>query len=55
MKFGQLLECNVKNTIFKNHVENETERLVQELFLFCKKVFNEVKAIGQHLCFNIFW
>ena len=29
MKFGQLIEHNVRNILFKNHEENETERLTQ--------------------------
>ena len=29
---------------FKNHAENESRRLVPDLFLFFKKVLNEVKA-----------
>ena len=32
MKFGPLIKCNV--VLFKNHAENEAERLVPDLFLF---------------------
>ena len=39
---------------FKNHVENETGRLVPDLFLFFKKALNEVKANGLELSFNDF-
>ena len=31
---------------FKNHAENDTGRLVSDLFLFCKIKLLEVKAIG---------
>ena len=33
MKFGPLIKCNVM-VLFKNHAENEAERLVPDLFLF---------------------
>ena len=36
MKFGQLIECN-QNFFFKNHAENEEERLVPEQFGFLEK------------------
>ena len=39
MRFGQLLECTVRN-----HAENEARRLVPDLFLFAKNVSYEVKA-----------
>ena len=35
MKFGQLIEHNVRNIFFKNHAENEAGKLVPEPFLFC--------------------
>ena len=38
---------------FKNHAENEAGRLVPDLLLF-KRALYEVKACGLHLCFNIF-
>ena len=35
MKFGQLIEYNKGNIFFfKSHAENETGRLVSDLFLF---------------------
>ena len=34
--------------------ENETDRLVPDLFLVFKKVLHEVKASGLQLRFNIF-
>ena len=39
----------------KYHAENETGRLVPELFLFYKKAIRKVKASGQYLSFNTFW
>ena len=41
-------------SFFKNHAENETGRLVLDLFLFLKKALYEVKASGLQLSFNIF-
>ena len=38
----------------KIHTENESRRLVPDLFLFFKKVFYKVKANGYHLIFNYF-
>ena len=46
MKFGQLTEYNKRN-----HSENETVRLVPDVFLFFKKSLFEVKASA--LRFNI--
>ena len=37
MKFGQLIEHNKRNILFKNYSENEAGRLVQDLFLFFEK------------------
>ena len=54
MKFSQLRKHNVKNIFFKNHGENELERLAPDLFLFFKKALYEVKAIGLQLSFYIF-
>ena len=50
MKFGQLIEHNVKN-----HAGNEGGRLVPNLFLFYKEALYEVKAMSWHLSFDIFW
>ena len=44
MKFGQLTECNARNN--KNHSENETVRLVPDLFLSFEKNLDEAKASG---------
>ena len=38
MRLGQLIEYNKRNFFFKNHAENEDERLVADLFLFFKKL-----------------
>ena len=38
---------------FKNHAENESRRLVPDLFLFFKNTSNELKASGQQLSSNI--
>ena len=54
MKFGQSIKYNERN-INKNHVENEPEGLVSDLFLFFKKSLYEVKARGIQLSFNILW
>ena len=39
MKFGQLIEYNVKNIFFKNYAEHGIGRLVHYLFLFYLKSF----------------
>ena len=49
MKFGQLIKYNLRNiflSIFKKYAENETGRLVPDLFLFFIKALYEVKANG---------
>ena len=37
MKVGQSIEYNTEIFLFKNYAENETGRLVPELFLFFEK------------------
>ena len=54
MKFGQLIESNNKMFFFKNHAKKKAERLVPDLFPFCKKALHEVKATGLELSFSIF-
>ena len=54
MKPGQLIEYNKRKIFFKNHAQNEAERLVPDLILFYKKASYEVKASGLQLSFNIF-
>ena len=49
IKSGQLLEYNKGVRFFKNNTENETGRLVTDLFLFFKKAVFEVKANGPQL------
>ena len=44
MKFGQLIENNMRIFFFKSHAENKAMRLVPDLFLFLKKALYEVKA-----------
>ena len=38
MKLDELIDCNERNTLFKNYPENEAGRLVPVLFLFFGKV-----------------
>ena len=37
MEFGQSKEYNKRKFFFKNHAQIDAERLVPDLFLFCKK------------------
>ena len=55
IKFGQVIEYNKRNILFKNHVQNETRMLIRKLFLFFKRAFYEERAGGLQLSFNIFW
>ena len=55
IKFGQLIEYNIRNIFFKNRAENKAGRLVPDLFLCFKKFLYEVKASGHYLGFSIFW
>ena len=49
MEFAQFIKYDVRNIFFfKNPAENETGRLVLDLFLFSKKAFCKVKASDQH-------
>ena len=53
IKFGQLIKYN--NIFYLiNYAENETERLVLDLFLLSKKALYEVKPSGLQFSFNIF-
>ena len=54
MKFGKSIEYNKRTFFFKNHAQNEAERLVPDLFLLFKKALFEVKANGPQLSFNHF-
>ena len=53
-KLVQSIEYNKIFFFFKNHAQNEAQRLVTELFLFLGKALKEVKASGLQLSFNIF-
>ena len=55
MKFGQLIECNVRNIYFKKHAENKAGRLVPDLFLFFKKALYKVKTKSWHPSFNLYF
>ena len=44
MEFGQVIEYNKRKIFIQNHAENETGRLVPDLYLFFKKALYEVKA-----------
>ena len=52
MKFGQLIEYNVRNNFHQNHGENEAGRLVVDLYLFFEKALRKVKPRGRHLRFK---
>ena len=54
MKFGQLIEYNMRNVFQKNLSENVAERLAPHLFLIFKKALCKVKVSGQQFCFKIF-
>ena len=54
MKFDLVIEYNKGNIFFKKHAENETERLIPDLFFFFKKALDEVKASDLQPGFNIF-
>ena len=41
MKFGQLIEYNMRNIFFKDHAEDEAETVVPDLFLFLKKALDK--------------
>ena len=54
MEFGQLIENNKRDILFKNHVESEAQRVVPDPFLLLKKPLNEVKGSGLQLSFKIY-
>ena len=54
-KLGRFIEYDVRYFFPENHAENESGRLVPDLFLFFKKALCNVKARGQLRNFNIFW
>ena len=55
MKFGQLIQWNVRNIFFKSYAGNDAGRLVPDLFLYFKNALYKVKTNGHDLSFNIFW
>ena len=54
MEFGQLIKYNKSIFFHKNYTENETGRLVPDLFLFFKKALFSLKGSDLHLSFNEF-
>ena len=54
MKFSQSIEYNKRKCFFKNHEQNEAERLIPDLCLLFKKALYDVKTSGLQLSFNIF-
>ena len=42
MKFGQLIEYNVRDIFFKNYTGIDAGRLVKDLFLFLKNALYKV-------------
>ena len=55
MKFGQLIEYNMKIFFFKNNAENDAGRLFPDLFLFLKKRFMKKKQVVSTLISIHFW
>ena len=53
MKFVQLIKYIKRDIFFKNHAENEAERLGTDLYLYFKKALYEVKLSGLQFRFNI--
>ena len=54
MKFGLSIKHKITYIFLLKHTENETRRLIPDLFLFFKKALYKVKASSQHLSCNIF-
>ena len=46
MKFGQLIEYNMRNIFLKNHAENVAGGLASDLSLFFKKAFSRAVKIN---------
>ena len=53
MKFGQLVENNMRNIFIQKLCRKMAGRLVPHLFLFFKKALYEVKANGLQLSLSI--
>ena len=54
MKIDQVINITRETFFFKNHTENETGRLVPDLFLFFRKDLFEVNASRLQFSFNQF-
>ena len=54
MKFGQLVEYNIRNIFLPNLSRKYLAKLVQDHFLFLRKALYKVKANILQLSFNIF-
>ena len=54
VKFGQLIKYSLRN-IFQKSCRQWGRETSSRPLCFLKKAFYKVKAIGQHLSFNIFW
>ena len=52
MKFGKLIDYNVKNIFLQTSCRNEEGRLIPDIFWFFKKALRGKS--GLHLRFNIF-
>ena len=54
MKFGQLIEFNMKIFFQEKHTQNVIKKLVTGFFLFFKKALYNVKVSGHSLTLNKF-
>ena len=55
MKFGQLIEHNVKNIFLQKSCRKRGRETSSKPLLFYKEALYEVKAMSWHLSFDIFW
>ena len=55
MKCDLLIEYNKRTIFYKNHGENEAEKLVPDHFVFLKKALYVIKASCMQFSFNICW
>ena len=54
MKFGQLIECNMKNIFLKNHTQNMVEKLVPDPFLKIRIEHNSGSIVYNFIQFAFF-
>ena len=54
MRFGQLIESKERNIFFRNHAENEAEKLVPDLLLFFEKALYRIKENAKTLVLMYF-